>query len=202
MTPSGIHTLLLGLLAGCYQPPSLPLLDEVPLVPRPEDLCREPVDEQRVSCVIDGDTFDIGACGDPADERIRLLGVAAPEIAHDQPAECYGDEAHDALDDLLTGRELTLTFDTRCEGVYGRTLAYAWLLHGELSDSQFSQEFPDTPTGEGGFVNEWLLRWGYARRYNEDLEGDLLLGDRLDRAEEEARNARRGLWSACGSEGG
>ena len=50
-------------------------------------------------CVLDGDTFDLDDCeaelgADGVFERVRLLGIQAPEISHGgEAAEGYGEEA-------------------------------------------------------------------------------------------------------------
>ncbi|MFN7143665.1 MAG: thermonuclease family protein, partial [Myxococcota bacterium] len=48
--------------------------------------------EVEIACVLDGDTFQVGECGG---ESVRLLGVAAPEIAHNDSEvdECWGPES-------------------------------------------------------------------------------------------------------------
>ena len=57
-----------------------------------------------VRTVLDGDTIIVSANdtvrapdGAPLDgERVRLLGIDAPEIAHNgDPADCWGDNAHE-----------------------------------------------------------------------------------------------------------
>lgn len=77
---------VLLLAAGCYQIPDAipPGRPDVPMVP--DGAC----DTQRegiAACTIDGDTFDLGTCGQNfGGERFRLLGINAPEIAHELPA--------------------------------------------------------------------------------------------------------------------
>ena len=145
--------------------------------------------EARVACVIDGDTVDVDACGDEVGERIRLLGIDAPETAkEDAPAECWANEAREELRRLVDSRTVTLTFDSECTGAFGRTLAYVW-----LSDDEDSLE-------GALLVNEKLLQEGWVRLYDEDWTGDLRLQERLEAAEAEARSRGLGLWSACGSE--
>ena len=49
--------------------------------------------EIEVTRVYDGDTF-MYMDSDGVEQKIRMLGVAAPEVASDgEPAECYGDAA-------------------------------------------------------------------------------------------------------------
>lgn len=81
--------------------------------------------------VIDGDTVDVRPATPPSTgpartERVRLLGIDAPETAHDQPAQCGADDATDALREQLRHRPVTLTLDpiSGHHDRYGRTLGY------------------------------------------------------------------------------
>lgn len=117
--------------------------------------------------VFDGDTIEVDVAG--ITERVRLIGINAPEIG-----ECWVDEARNSLTDLLReGTEVAMTTDVSDRDQYGRLLRYLWL--GTMS------------------VNEELVRRGDAesRRYPPDTA----LSDRFDTAEEEARDDSRGLWS-------
>lgn len=78
-----------------------------------------------VAYLIDGDTLDVT---DTAGEihRVRLLGIDAPEVAHDdQPGEFGGEAATDELRRLLReGETVQLLTDSRADGEdqYGRLL--------------------------------------------------------------------------------
>lgn len=180
-----ILTLAPLLLLACYDPPEFNTVDELPI--EATDRCASPRDGQEVFCVLDGDTLDIGACGEEDGERVRLLGIDAPEIAHPpEDAECWGDEAGLALRELLVGEEVTLTFDVdECEDTYGRSLAWVWL------------DDPDQP-GEPILVNEWLVRQGHAPVFEDFIDG-VLYEDDLRAAEAQAVAEGRGLWGSCGS---
>jgi len=184
-------TVLSGLLVtGCwYTPPEdllcdpedtdCPLVDDVPVVPR--GACA-PDRVESVACVIDGDTFDVGACGDNG-ERIRMLGIDAPEVAHgEDPAECWGYEASTELERLLTGEDVLLTFDRECEGLYNRTLAYVWFEDAE---------------GEALLVNRWMLEQGHARLFEEDFGEPIRLKEDFRAAQDAAHARGLGLWGAC-----
>lgn len=168
------------LAGGCwYNPPDLPLIDDVPIVPKGSCANERTA---HVACVLDGDTFDVGGCGGD-NERIRMLGIDAPEIAHeDSPADCYGPEAEVELRRLLAGAEVLLSFDQECVGFYGRTLAYVWLDVGE-------EELLN--------VNEYMLLEGYARVYDEDFGNPIALKDEFLVAQSVAQARGLGLWSAC-----
>lgn len=203
------HALVALILVGCYQPPDLPLMDKVPIVGQAQ-VC----DQQRdapVACVIDGDTLDVRACGEGAGERIRLLGVSAPEIAHNssEVSECWGEQASDALRSLVEGKWITLTFDVDCTGLYGRTLAYAWLVGDDLRHLANDPDFQDyaRPMRAGDeeyaiLVNEWLVLKGHARVFEPEIFGELLYQQRLESAQRRAQQQGRGLWGACEPEGG
>lgn len=183
-------------LVGCYTiPERLPPYDGVPLEPT-DFSCQAPRTES-VSCVIDGDTFDIGGCGaTAAEERFRMLGIDAPETGKNgDPDECFAREAADALADVLETREVFLEFDDTCEGEFGRTLAWAFLLPDE-EDPPFDFELLDE--GRALSVNEWLVEEGYVRVYRAFNFEDLRYADALNAAEESAKARGRGLWGACG----
>ena len=191
-------------------------MDEIP-IEGPLQSCAPP-QLADVACVLDGDTFDIGACGETLGERIRMLGVDAPEIAHaPEPADCHGDAAFNAAVELLGTRRVTLTFDNTCIGIYGRTLAYVWLEGADLDDvrdlpgvedlidtsggaTADTDEPTDEPTDERLLVNEWLIAQGHAIRFEEDFgEGPLRYEGALRSAEASAEANARGLWTECGN---
>lgn len=142
--------------------------------------------EATVGCVVDGDTLDLESCGA---ERVRLLGVDTPEVHEVEEPECYGPEASQALKDLLADEPaLTLQFDALCQDTYGRTLAYVF---AEIpSSSVDSGEETETV-----FLNEYMLSQGLARYLEVGVE--LRRRDALMAAEQEARDAGRGLWGEC-----
>lgn len=197
-----VHSLtLIALLSGCFysvEAPGIvapPTIDSVPVLA--SGTCA-PERYSWVGCTIDGDTMDLQGCGGES-ERVRLVGVAAPEIAHpDAPAECYGDESAAALDRLVTGREVVLSFDRECKGIYGRTLAYIWL---PLSDAEVASYADDVQLLDDGtpvlLVNTWMIGQGYAKVYPEERFGEVLLQDAFDAAESQASARGVGMWNAC-----
>ena len=165
-----------------------------------------PARTETAHCVIDGDTFDLSDCdadlGSEADfERVRLLGIQAPEISHGEEAsECYGDEATEQLERILIGRSLRLEFDEECLGYYGRTLAWVYV-QGEEDDPLRSDLDALGGLGvqeDGTFdvlVNEWMVRAGYAKVYEND--GQKRYEDRLSEAQRQAAMSQLGLWGVC-----
>lgn len=122
-----------------------------------------------VGTVIDGDTFHT-----KAGEKIRLLGINAPEIAHNQKAgEPRGQQAKQLLTQLITGKTIKLRGDIEKQDSYGRTLAQLYLRNGI-------------------WVNEQLVRSGLAYVYT--FPPNIRWASRLLQAEAEARSAKRGIW--------
>lgn len=81
-----------------------------------------------VTSVADGDTLHVKVNG--REEKLRLIGVNTPEIAHpdlgikEQP---YGKEALAYTQKRLDGRQVYLELDVGERDKYGRLLAYVWL---------------------------------------------------------------------------
>lgn len=130
-------------------------------------------DAARVTHVTDGDTIDVSLDG--RDERVRLVGINAPEATQD---ECFSAEATAALTALVGGRTVRLVRDESDRDDYARLLRYVYV--------------GDT------FVNEDLVRRGFAQAYR--YEPDTAQADRLDAAQTAAEQAQAGLWApdACG----
>ncbi|SFI51575.1 nuclease homologue [Caulobacter sp. UNC279MFTsu5.1] len=113
--------------------------------------------------VHDGDTL---RCGD---ERVRLYGVDAPEVARGKtPAQPFAEEARLALIALTRGH-VACRFVNRDR--YGRFVGKCW-----------STATPD--------VNAAVIRSGFASEYRRYSKGFYA------KAEAEARAAGRGLWSS------
>jgi len=130
----------------------------------------------KVVRVLDGDTLDLDvADGKYPTTRVRLWGVDAPELAHDdEPAAHFGPEAHAFAEQTLSGREVHLVLALeRTRGLYGRLLAYVFLERG------------------GTMFNEMLLEQGYAYA---DLRFDHLYKPQFIQADKRARRAGLGLW--------
>lgn len=118
----------------------------------------------RAQTVHDGDTLT-ALCG-PLRLRIRLLGIDAPEMGQ-MP---YGEAARQALARRLHG---VFTADIVGTDVYGRALAVLY--------------------DDGGDVNEWLLRQGFAVVYRSDDTPAAYAA-----AEREAKHGKRGVWREDG----
>jgi micrococcal nuclease len=123
---------------------------------------------------VDGDTVEVRLEG--RREDVRYIGVDTPEtVKPGTPVQCFGPRAHRFNARLVAHRRLRLVFGEERRDAYGRLLAYAYL--------------------ERRFVNAELVRRGLARTLaippNDRFAG------RLERLQDAAARAGRGLWGAC-----
>ncbi len=124
----------------------------------------------RVAYIYDGDTFKTAK-----GERIRLLGINAPEIRHgSEPGQVMGNAATRALTSLIAGKTVRLTFDRQRRDIYGRTLAQVWLRDGTWVDGD-------------------MVRRGFAHVYT--FTPNLRWAKRLIALERTARKRRLGIWN-------
>jgi micrococcal nuclease len=133
--------------------------------------------EATVVHVDDGDTIDV-RIGDHV-ERVRYIGVDAPEIGHEarggRPARRGapgGVAAARVNAALVGGHTVRLELDAEERDRYGRLLAYVW-------------------SGER-MVNAELVARGYARTM--PIPPNLRYASRLAALEADARATHRGLW--------
>jgi endonuclease YncB( thermonuclease family) len=121
----------------------------------------------RVIRVADGDTITVLDSSN-AQHRIRLQGIDAPE-SH----QAFGTQSKKNLSDMVFGKDVTVTYDKTDQ--YGRLVGKIVL--------------------DGRDVNLEQVKAGMAWHYKE-YEREQPLEDRqiYARAEDEARQARRGLW--------
>jgi micrococcal nuclease len=131
----------------------------------------------RVTYVIDGDTVVVRLDSEQP-VHVRLIGINTPEIAHfGKPGECFGIRAASMTRRLALGHRVLLQAGRERHDRYGRLLAYVRVLGG-----------PDD-------LERTLLVRGAAHT--------LAIAPNVDRAaayaqvEAAAREAGRGLWSAC-----
>lgn len=130
--------------------------------------------EAQVLYVIDGDT--IGVSIDGTHERVRYIGVDAPEETHEETqAECFADEATAANEALVSGKRVLLRADSDNRDAYDRLLRYVYV--------------------DGVFVNEELVRQGAATALA--IPPNTRHHETFMMREAEAHSAARGLWGAC-----
>lgn len=123
-----------------------------------------------VAHIVDGDTIDVACGGIPS--RVRLLNVDTPERG-----EAGHEQARDALEHLIGGREVSLLFEAPGQptlGKFGRLLAYV------VSEN-------------GSNLNLELIRGGWSLFYRK--YGDGRFPESFAQAETDARNRRTGLWA-------
>lgn len=133
-----------------------------------------PPDLQRatVVSVVDGDTIWVALNGQR--EKIRYIGVDAPETNHPiKGVQEYGTEAKASNRKLVEGRTVRLEFDIARRDRYGRLLAYVYL-------------------EDGTFVNAWLVEHGFAQIMT--VPPNVKYQDVFLRLQREAREAGKGLW--------
>ena len=122
--------------------------------------------------VVDGDTLllDSGA-------RVRLQGINCPEsVRPDAPVEAWGKEASQFTREFVhrANNRVRLSFGLERKDQYGRFLAFVW--SGDV------------------MLNEELVRAGLAKaRLGYRYSG--VMKHRLAQAQDEARKAKRGVWS-------
>jgi len=117
-----------------------------------------------VTRIIDGDTIEI-----EGGERVRLICIDTPERG-----ERHYREAKDYLEDLILNKEIKLVKDISERDKYNRLLRYIY-------------------TKDGIFVNELIVRNGYAKAYL--YKPDTTLCPEIQIAENIAKDLNRGIWA-------
>lgn len=127
--------------------------------------------------VVDGDTIRVRV--GTTQESVRLIGIDTPETVDPRKAvQCFGREASDRTKALLpVGTTVRLVADVEGRDRYKRMLRYVYR------------------DADGLFVNEALVRDGYARVYT--YPPNVAHANDFVAAERDARANQRGLWSAC-----
>jgi micrococcal nuclease len=132
---------------------------------------------------VDGDTLQL-ANG----ERVRLIGIDTPEMHEStklrrdsrkggqdiRTIKALGRKSYEFTRGLAEGKRVRLEFDVERHDRYGRLLAYAYLIEGDI------------------FVNAEIVRQGYASLLT--YPPNVKYADLFSQLYREAREARRGLW--------
>ena len=127
----------------------------------------------QVTDVVDGDTIHALVGGE--EESVRYIGIDTPEVDPQIGVECFGAQASRRNRELVTGERVRLVFGAEPRDRYGRLLAYVY-----VGDE---------------FVNAELVRGGYARTL--EIEPNTDRAPLLNRLEQQAATAGRGLWGEC-----
>ena len=166
-----------------------------------------------VTQVYDGDTIKYWDDATETELSVRLLGVAAPEVAtNDSSEECFGDESRDFLRELILFEEIELQYDVECTDLFGRQLA--WVVFSDsdprIADWQESLNLWGTGTGaiqsteavttdQELLVNELIVRLGYAEVFQGEVDQSIRYREQMALAESSAESESLGLHSqlAC-----
>jgi len=125
----------------------------------------------KVTRVVDGDTIEI-----EGGEKVRYIGIDTPETVDPRKTvQCFGVEASKKNKELVEGKMVRLEKDITNKDKYNRLLRYIYV--------------GDT------FINLELVKQGFAYSYS--YPPDIKHQDQFMKAQEEAREAKRGLWNAC-----
>lgn len=129
-----------------------------------------------VTKVVDGDTIVVNG-----EFTVRLVGIDTPETVDPRrPVGCFGKEASNKTKELLSGQEVIMQKDVSDVDKYKRLLRYIFL---------------PLPDGNTLFVNDYLVREGYAKSLT--YPPDVKYSEQFRQAEREARENNRGLWGKC-----
>ena len=126
-----------------------------------------------VTTVHDGDTVSVIVDGKP--EKIRLIGIDAPEIGQ----KPWGEEARKYLETLLNSCQwkVRLEYDVEKRDKYGRILAYLW-------------------TSDGKMINLLMVKSGHAMLFT--IPPNVKHADEFRTAQQEARDGKSGIWAEKG----
>jgi micrococcal nuclease len=98
----------------------------------------------------DGDSMEVDIDGQT--EEVRLLGINAPE-----GDECFGDEARDALIDVLDGHDLVLAGDPADDtDRYGRLLRYVYVGGENVNGIMLADGHAVTLQGDHRYNDEFV----------------------------------------------
>lgn len=135
-----------------------------------------------VKAVEDGDTFVLAS-----DQRVRLIGINAPERGNDG-----FETATNALGGFIVGKTVYLEYDRYQDDKYGRLLAWVWVgCEGDpafmpadymhMSKNQSRPGLMQNPKGctNGKLVNEEMVRAGFAHVVTYQDRGELKYETRL-----------------------
>lgn len=159
--------------------PEAPSAPELPVAYPPRPALG--LSSARVTRVIDGDTVEVTVGVQRT--SLRAIGIDTPELDPRTLVQCFGREASARTKELLEGQTVSLEADSSQSDrdQYGRTLRYVWLADGRLFNLEMIRE---------GFAHEYTFEVPY--KYQEAFK----------RAQAEAREQNRGLWSpdTCGGD--
>ncbi|MDP3940854.1 MAG: thermonuclease family protein [bacterium] len=154
--------------------PELKILDQLVTAPVARDVKGDATGSNVVR-VVDGDTIVVKIEGH--DEKVRLIGINSPETVDPRkPVECFGKEAKEHLQRLLSGANVRLEDDPsqQDKDKYNRFLRYIFL-------------------SDGTFVNLLMVGDGYAYEYT--YEVPYKYQQTFKDAQQKATEQGMGLWN-------
>ncbi len=146
----------------------------------------EKIEFAKVARIVDGDTLKVNYKG--REERVRLIGIDAPESKPNEKAKieavrggedlktitAMGKRATEYVKTLLQpGDTVKMEFDIEKRDKYGRLLAYVYLSDGKM-------------------LNEEIVKAGYANLMTHPP--NVKYQERFLKAYREAKDKGRGLW--------
>jgi micrococcal nuclease len=133
----------------------------------------------RVVRAVDGDTLEVAVDGGPT-ETVRIIGVDTPEtVKPDTPVQCFGPRASAFEHEHVEGRRVRLLVGVEPRDIYGRLLAYVWVLGPRRT----------------WFLETELLRRGLARTLT--FHPNDRFAHKFEALEQKTAAAGKGLWNAC-----
>ena len=124
--------------------------------------------------VIDGQTIEVQIGSEAF--TVRYIGIAGLEtVDPGATVDCFGAEVAAMNEELVMGEQVELEWDVTESDSQGRLLRYVYL--------------------DGEMVNAMLVREGYALAF--PIPPDVAHANEFAALQAEARDAGRGLWSAC-----
>jgi len=171
----GLLILLVSAIYQAFQPKTQQISNQAKVIPT--IVATQSADLVKVVKVIDGDTIKI-----ETGQTVRYIGIDTPELHHPKKKlECFGKEARDKNKELVERKFVRLEKDISETDRYWRLLRYVYV--------------PTTASPSGEFVNDFLVREGYA--YAATFPPDVKYSDHFRNLEIQARENNRGLWNKC-----
>lgn len=155
-------------------PTPLPTQDATPL-PTQDPLPPDGALRADVTHLADGDSFTVEWIDPPPPsvvrDEVRLLAINAPERS-----ACFGTEARQVLEDLISERPVLVEVVEEERDGFGRVIANVWTFDGIL-------------------INLDMVRRGAALA----ITGAGPFSPQIEVAQRDARDEGRGLWTECGA---
>lgn len=140
--------------------------------------------EATVTKIVDGDTLWVE--WEEGSDKVRLIGIDAPERQYYSDVKGDGDFAAEYLESLIkNGDTVYLQADITNKDDYNRLLRYVWL--------KTPADREDNTEIKNKMINAMIVYNGYAEA--KEYEPDVLYSDVLSKLQKEAQENKSGLWS-------